>query len=313
MPTNQPKPDHKPKPFSFSHTKLATFRRCLQLYHWKYIEGYYPPPSSGQARGTAGHAALAEWHRSYDKKKALDAAWEAWELELGVANEEWELLETTLNRYMDWSVQSGDTFKVIQSEQEFDIEFEVDPYQLTHGKGLDKYTQQHQVVRLNGFIDGIVEDHGYMWLLENKFYKRMDNSPLDLDPQVSIYMLAALLVGLEAQFGMKLQGVIYNIVRVANTKVAVVEPAQRRKLYRNQEGLMHIQDEILLQIEHMIQYQKGGRPYRSQTKDCHWDCPFYSACLLYTDDGQYPKDTLISLSQTRSSQNGQEESTKSSD
>jgi hypothetical protein len=298
------------KPFSVSHTKLSGFRRCLQAYHWKYIDGFYPPSSSGQARGTAGHAALAVWHTDYDAQKALNTAWEAWEANGQSQGPDWDILEASLDRYFQWSLQQQDTFKVLVAEQEFNIEFEMDkPYWLPSKKEPGKRSEARTFI-LNGFIDGIVEDHGYLWLLENKFYKRMDNGPLDLDPQVSIYLLAALLVGFEERFGKKLQGVIYNIVRVADGKKAVEEPAVRRKLSRNAEGLSRIQEEIFQQVQRMIAYhQKGGDPYRNPTKDCHWDCSFYNACLLYQDDGNYPKDQLIRLSQTRSTQNGKTEET----
>jgi hypothetical protein len=304
MPTKQPAPDLEKaaKPFQVSHSKLQVFRRCLQQYHWKYIEGYYPPSTSGQARGTAGHAALAIWHAEYDREKALDGAWEVWETNAQKPGPDWDLLEVSLVRYFDWSEQNRDNFKIIKSEQEFQIEFEVPHYTLTRkefNKPGETWNSDHDSIVLVGFIDGIVEDRGQLWLLENKFYKRMDNSPLDLDPQVSIYLLAANLLGYPVQ------GVIYNIVRVADTKIAVTEPVVRRRLHRSLEGLDHIQEEIMRQVDRMIAYQQGGIPYRNPTKDCHWDCPFYSACLLLTDDGQPPTNQLISISQTRSAENGE--------
>jgi hypothetical protein len=295
MPTVSPK---QPKAFQISHTKLATFRRCLQQYHWKYIDGYYPPSTIGQARGTAGHAALAVWHREYAVDASLDAAWKVWELNLGTAGDDWQLLEASLTRYFDWSLNNHDNFKILQSEQEFQIEFEVPHYTLP-GKEKGKITEHTSVV-LTGFIDGIVEEKGQIWLLENKFYKRMDRNPLDLDPQVSMYLLAANLLGYPAQ------GVIYNIIRVADTKIALTEPVVRRRLHRNLQGLDHIQEEMLLQVDRMIEYQKGGVPYRTPTKDCHWDCPFYSACILLTDDGLSPTNQLISITNIRSENADQE-------
>ena len=290
---------NNPKPFSLSHSKLQTFRRCLQKYYWKYVEGYYPPSSIGQVRGTAGHAALSSWHTYYNEELALDAAWGIWDQNNQVVGKEWDLLEASLLRYFEWSNNNHDEFKVLQAEREFEITYEVPEYILDR-KGKKS---RHNTITLVGFIDGLVEDQGAIWLLENKFYKRMDNSPLDLDPQVSTYLLA------EDILGTKVQGVIYNIVRVADTKVAVAEPVVRRRLNRNSEGLAHIQEEILAQTSQMIEFHQGGTPYRNPTKDCHWDCPFYSACLIYTDEGVYPKDQLISLSQTRS-QNGKESNDK---
>jgi hypothetical protein len=307
MSTNPPSSPNK-KPFGVSHTKMATFRRCLQQYHWKYINGFFPPSSIGQARGTAGHAALASWHVNYDADLALDTAWATWEANAGTQGSDWDLLDASLRRYFDWSLNNKDDFKIIQAEQEFQIEFEVPAYTVTHNRGkIDAHTSTHSSFILTGFIDGIVEEKGQLWLLENKFYKKMDNTPLDLDAQVSMYMLASTLLGYDVH------GVIYNIVRVADTKVAVTEPVVRRRLHRNTEGLRRIQDEMVAQVGRMISYhQEEGPTYRSPTKDCHWDCPFYSACLLMTDDGNPPTQQLISLSQIRS-KNAEEETNITAD
>jgi len=270
------------KIFGASHSKMATYRRCRQQFHWKYINKYFPPSSMGQARGTAGHAALATWHVSYTEDLATKAAWENWSNAGFGDNQDWQQLYQALLRYYVWSKQH-DTFVLKVAEQKFDIEYEVE--------GIP--------AMFNGFIDGIVEDSGKLWLLENKFYKRMDNSSLDMDQQVSLYLLAAHLLKYDVQ------GVIYNMVRVGDTKIAVTEPVVRRKIYRSSAGLSKIQDEMLTQVREMMIYElKGGAPYRNPTKDCSWDCSFYAACISMTDDGIEPTDFLKTLSEVRSNDNG---------
>jgi len=268
----------KQKAFSVSHSKMATFRRCLQQFHWKYIDGHYPPSSAGQLRGTCGHAALAIWHVDYDEDKATQAAWDIWESHGFSQNEDWQLLEDSLGRYYPWS-REHDKFKLLHAEQEFNIHFDVE--------GTD--------VKFNGYIDGIVEENKKLWLLENKFYKRMQNAnTLFLDQQVSLYMLASHLLGYEVQ------GVIYNMVRVADTKIAVTEPVVRQRIYRSSEGLGLIQNEMLQQVGAMLTYvQKGGPTYRTPTKDCTWDCSFYRACLGMTEDGQEPTEELQAVTTKR--------------
>ena len=273
---------NRPKAFSVSYSRMSCFRRCLQQYHWRYIDKYYPPFSMGQVRGSAGHAALASWHTKYEEEAALQAAWSKWVSEGFTQNEEWDLLSVSLTRYFSWS-RANDTFKLLEAEKRFDIQY------LSDGKPCI----------LTGYIDGIVEEKdGRIWLLENKFYKRMDGSGLEMDQQVSTYLLAAHTIQHAAV------GVIYNMVRVADTKIAVTEPVVRKRIFRNPAGLRKIETEMLSQVANMLRYQEGGEPYRNATKDCHWDCSFYSACLSMLDDGQVPTEILQSLSNTRSTENG---------
>ena len=267
-----------PAKYSVSHSKMATYRRCLQQFHWKYVDKHFAPSSMGQLRGTCGHAALAVWHVDYDSDKATQTAWEIWERNGFSSNPDWELLQTSLERYYLWSSEN-DKFKIVVAEQEFNIHFDVD--------GVD--------VKFNGYIDGIVEENKQTWLLENKFYKRMQNAnSLFLDQQVSLYMLAASLLGYEPR------GVIYNMVRVADTKIAVTEPVVRQRIYRSADGLGLIQNEMLQQVEAMLRYDKEGGPtYRSPSKDCTWDCSFYRACLGMTEDGEEPTAELEAVSTKR--------------
>jgi len=259
--------------FKISYTKLSTFRRCLQKYRWKYVEHYYPRSSIGQARGSAGHAALAEWHKNYDEQKSLDTAWQKWSDDGFEQNEEWQLLENALTRYFPWS-KTHDKFRIIRSEYKFEIEYEL------------MHQQKLFPILFEGYIDGVVKENDQIWLLENKFNKRISTKNLELDAQVTLYLLA--------MFNMQksVEGVIYNIVRVGNTKIAKKEPAVRVRLHRNKEGLARVQKEILLQTIAMINFENGGEFYRNPTRNCSWDCPFYQACLSMQDDSLEPKHLL---------------------
>ena len=269
-----------PKPFGISHSKMGEFRRCRQKYHWKYISKYFPKSSMGQSRGTAGHAALADWHTSYDPQLAMNAAWDKWALDGYLQDEEWQLLEDALNRYFVWS-KANDTFKIITAEYKFEILYE------------------NPLVNFVGYIDGIVEEDNRLWLLENKFWKRVDTNNIEMDMQASLYLLAAGIMGKQVD------GVIYNIVRVGDGKehkkdpIYITEPVLRKRLYRNKAGLEHVQQEVLRQAEEMIAYQKGGMPYRNATKDCTWDCSFYGACLSMLDDGIESAQQLEAVSLIR--------------
>ncbi|HPC26242.1 MAG TPA: PD-(D/E)XK nuclease family protein [Paludibacteraceae bacterium] len=259
--------------YHVSYTKLATFRRCLQQFHWKYVEHYFPPSSVGQMRGLAGHAALAEWHRKFDPEAALKAAWLKWSGEGYSDDEDWQQLQETLLRYFAWS-KEHDSFKILESEFEFNFVLE----------------SENTRIAVNGFIDGVVEEDDRIWLLENKFYKQASVKNLDMDPQVSLYLLAASL------YYPKIEGVIYNIVRMGNTKIAQVEPAIRSRIYHSKDGLELVNYELFNQSKAMVKYeQEGGVPYRNPTSDCSWDCPFYVACLSMQDDGRKPTSVLENI------------------
>lgn len=258
--------------FSVSHTKLSTFRRCLQKYHWNYIQHYRPKPSVSQTRGSAGHSALAEWHVNYKIESAIAAAWKYWYGQQLADGDDWRLLEDALIRYFAWS-QKNDSFKILQSEYEFKI-----------GYGNPDFV-------FTGFIDGIVQDGKQQWLLENKFYKKVDDTGLEMDIQASLYMLAAKLLG------KNVSGVIYNMVRIGDNKKSIEEPVVRKKLYRNAAGLSHVQTEMVQQVKNMLKYQEGGMPYRNPTKDCSWDCAYYSICLGLLDDGCIDAKQLEIVSQ----------------
>jgi hypothetical protein len=247
---------------TFSHTMLSTWRRCRYRFDRIYKDGYVSAQSIGQARGSAGHAALAFYYENdRNIEMAIQEAWEKFFELLGETPEqsEWDLLEGALIRYHEWA-KKNDNFTVVDTEQHFELQF-------PNGK-------------LQGFIDGIVKAQGRLWILEHKFNKRVETGHLDIDPQVSIYMLAASLLGY------KPIGVMYNIIRVGTGPTAEREPVVRKFLYRNPEGLNYFADEIDQQmIEINRHLSEGGFSYRNMTSNCSWDCPFYSVCLSLNDSG----------------------------
>jgi len=255
---------------NYSHTLLSTWRRCRYKFKLKYIDGISGPGGIGMVKGSAGHAAMAEWHTNWDADKAMAAAWEKYDSELirngfvyGEPEEQaWEELVEALGRYFPWSETNDQGLVMVKPELEFHIHFGDDV--------------------LKGYIDAVVQNRiGHVWLMEHKFLKRVSTGHLDLDPQVGIYMLAAKLLGYDPQ------GVMYNIVRVGGGPTAQREPVVRKLLYRNPEGLTATAMELQAQISDIHSWlDNPDRPiYRTATKDCTWDCPFYNVCLAIEDTG----------------------------
>lgn len=248
---------------TFSHSMLSTYRRCRFKFDLSYRQAYIAPSSPGQFRGSAGHKALEVYYANdRNIQMAVQKAWDYWFEKLGDVppEEDWAMLETALYRYGKWAAQN-DKFEVISTEFHFDIPL----------------TENYS---LQGYIDGVVKVGKGIWLLEHKFNKRVSTKHLDLDPQVSVYMLAAALLGLEPQ------GVFYNIVRMGDGPTADREPVVRTMVYRNPEGLSFFMDETVELMEEVDNFLKGkGAVYRNMNADCSWDCPFTSVCLSINDVG----------------------------
>lgn len=253
--------------YNFSYTMLANWRRCRYRFWLRYVEKVPDKPGIGQVKGSAGHAALAEWIYSRDEEKALSVAEKTFSDTLtrnglpfdDFAQSAWEEIEEALMRYFPYSLEN-DRFTHIASELEFNIAY-----------------KDHN---LRGFIDAIVEYNGQEWLMEHKFNKRVYTQHLDLDPQVSIYLLAARLIDFQPV------GVFYNIIRMGGGKTAEKEPVVRKLLYRNPEGLRAVGLELMEQMEEVSAWlENPTHIYRNPTKDCTWDCPFYRVCLSVEDSG----------------------------
>lgn len=230
------------------------------------------PQSTGQMTGASGHTALAYWYKQPDhiknKKqdgKAIDVAWQsyvqAWK-DMGkeVDSSYFEAAEAALLRYFPVAREQDKVWKVLATEYEFKVKV---------GKHI-----------LIGFMDLVVETKKQIWVVEHKFNKQVSTQHLDLDPQVSTYLLAATIAGY------KPIGVIYNIIRTSGGPTAQKEPMVRRMLYRNPEGLKSKAKEMNIQMGEMQSFLDNGGPiYRNETHDCHWDCTYFDVCLSITDNG----------------------------
>jgi hypothetical protein len=256
---------------TFSHSMLSSWKRCKQRFQWSYVDGYIGPPSLGQARGSAGHAAMDHYYSNdRDIFSSLEIAYNKFVEILGpdYNEKEWDLLEMILIRYHNWAIEN-DKFEVLSTEEHFELDFP---------NGV-----------LQGFIDGVVKVKDSVWLLEHKFNKNAQTAHLDIDAQVSTYMLAAHLLGY------KPTGVLYNIIRVSDGPTAKKSPVERRMVYRNPEGLQvfarEISDQMLEIKRHLAE---GGFVYRNLNSDCSWDCPFLGVCLSISDmgDGTAVLDTF---------------------
>lgn len=243
-----------------SYSSLSEWRRCRYRFWLKRKKGIIPEPGIGLIRGSAGHAALEYWYGTErNREKAIEVASNTY---TSVNQTDWELLRSVLLRYFDWS-EANDNFEVIATEWNFELEL-----------------GPHTFI---GFIDGIVKDfRGQIWLLEHKFMKQVSTKHIPLDPQISVYLLAAVASDL------KPTGVMYNNIRVSNGATAIKEPVVRTLAYRPIEGLQYFAQELVAQMREVERFMSKDQPiapYRNLTKDCSWDCSYKDICLVLTDTG----------------------------
>lgn len=253
---------------TYSHTMLSTWRRCRLKFYLKYIANLEEPKSLGLQRGSAGHKALETYYG--DPKRSIEAAIEAAHAEYvkdmqpdqEFNEQDWDELVDALVRYDRFALEH-DNFVVREVENYFKLDL---------GNGF----------QFQGLIDAVVENNSGVWLMEHKFLKRVSTNHLNLDPQVSAYLAAAVAMDLEPS------GVIYNMVRIGGGPTAVREPVVRRFVYRDIAGLRLFIEELKQQAEEAHQFAKeveGRKIYRNLTSDCTWDCQFQDVCLLANNTG----------------------------
>lgn len=251
----------------FSHSSLSTWRRCRVRFFWQYVQGYTPRSSEGQMRGTIGHAAMAAYYKTHDHGVAMQAAQAAankFEMDDPTVNvdELWELTEPVLQRYMDWADENDHFDETVATELKFDLL-------------LDGY-------KFTGYIDAIIKFQGALFIMEHKFQKRADNKHIDLDAQVSLYMMAAHMLGYAPR------AIIYNVVKMDLGPKSWTDPVLRKLTFRGAEGIQVVAEETRREMAELTTFlanPKGGTIYRNETKECSWDCPFYNACLSLNSTG----------------------------
>lgn len=255
-----------------SHTSMSCYRRCRYKYYLKYMDNYVEPSGQGQIMGSIGHAGLAHWYQTGNEESSLKVAFQRL-LEItplrdegGYDEDTWDKAEQILKRYFRWSVRNDD--------------FNIELYQDKPAMELKVETEIGGYI-IQSIIDGFVFWNNSTWILEHKFMAQVRTGSLDLDPQVSLYLLVARKLGFEPR------GVLYNVVRTAIGGVAENNPVVRMPTFRNQEALDVIEKELALQASEMEQFLdgKGVSIYRNTTKDCSWDCGFFKVCLSINDNG----------------------------
>ena len=152
--------------------------------------------------------------------------------------------------------------------------------------------------RLRGMMDGVRKVQRSWWLFETKTASRIDESALSgyltYDLQNLFYLLAMELVA-----GVKLKGVIYNIIRKPQLRLKkdenkdsfliriqediVVRPSfyfKRFEIFYPDEVREEFKEQLLAKLSDYAAWLAGDlKTYRNETAcTARWNCEFISAC-----------------------------------
>lgn len=232
----------------YSNNSTSTFRRCKYKYYLSYGNekiGVASEKGPGLKMGSAGHMALKAFYSGKPIKVAMDWAYESFSPSNEAEDKKFEALKTVLKNY--WPIAKTDRWKIIEVEKKVEIG------------------------RYQGIFDLIITNpNGKIWIVDHKFKRSHSVRHLDMDTQVSFYLMLARMLGIEAQ------GLLYNIIPTDGGKDRY---PVRKLVSRSPWYLDNFQKDLEVQIKEMDTFYTTPTPYRSSTDACEWDCQFYDFCL----------------------------------
>ena len=289
-------------------SERADFKRCLLRWWWGWREGLKPqgPPDDKLWFGEGVHLALALWYIPGRKRgKDPRMTWREF------ASEDIRFIKTQfpsepdINKYVD-ALEFGEelldgylkhwgddrAWDVIAPEQTFELLI----------PGVDG----KPVARMVGTFDGVyrdLDDFCKPKLMEHKTAKQISTAHLELDSQGGTYYTVADHV-LRHQSLIKptehITEITYNFLKKSkgddrpvndlgqslnkDGTVSKIQPSPRfvrEPVTRTRaEGDRQI-ERIGAEVAAMNMYRSGELElFKTDTRDCHWDCDFYEMCLL---------------------------------
>jgi CRISPR/Cas system-associated exonuclease Cas4 (RecB family) len=200
-------------------TRLQMYKKCPRQYWYSEVLRFRSKGmQKGLDVGIAGHRAMDAYYAEQTTEPHtvfLNAVQERID-ELGLAASEvpakiWEEVEATekvLQVYPKWAQEADHGFRVLQTEHEFVVP--------VYFPGTSEVVGYHK-----GRLDLITEEvaTGHIWVWDHKFLAQFTHPTLlRHDEQMGWYLLAAL--RLNPNFGRRVRGVIYNMLRKQNPESA---------------------------------------------------------------------------------------------
>lgn len=232
----------------YSNSSASTFRRCKYKYQLLYGKGKVELPQeegNGLRLGSAGHMAMRAFYSGEKPSVAFDWAYEEFDPQTEAEYKKFEELKAVLRKYFPLAYMDG--WEILEVEKKIE---------------LDRY---------QGIFDLVVRTkQGKIWIVDHKFRKSRQMSHLEVDTQVSFYLMLAKLIGVEVE------GLLYNTIPMDGKGDG--EPI-RRLCFRTPWYLENFKRDLDAQILEMDAFYGNPNPYRNQTGDCSWDCTLYNYCL----------------------------------
>ena len=199
------------EPMVTTYSMWSLFRNCRKACEWRYLEELVPLERDGNLRfGSLIHDCLERWHRDRDLAAVLDhidrAA--AGRTPGDRTHRDWHLARAMMTGYA--ARYAEEAFDVVALEQTFEGPI-VNP-----ATGASSRT-----FVLAGKVDGIVLIDGEHFLLEHKTASKVDADYLErlwTDFQIVLYAHY-----LEQTLGLRIAGVLYNVLVKARLKQGVGE------------------------------------------------------------------------------------------
>lgn len=283
----------------FSNSEFRTFKRCRRKWWLSWHRGLRliaESPIGVRQIGDRLHRAL-KTHYAPGGPSSPDALLEALEREilldrnalpentspevLKKFSDESDLQRIMLEGYLQWLAETG-----------ADSELEVIAPETYLEAPLVSY-RDHDLAII-GKIDVRVrrKTDGVRMFLDHKSVGSLTQPTLTLplDEQMLHYHL---LEALQSEDEERCDGALYNMLRRVKRTARAVPPFYARvEVRHNQHELKNMRERLIGEAVDIMDAKRlldeGARPaqiaYPNPTRDCTWDCPFFSICPMF-DDG----------------------------
>jgi transcriptional regulator with XRE-family HTH domain len=290
----------------FSNSELKTFKRCRRKWWLGWFRGLRPKhesPVGVRQIGDRLHRALKE-HYVPGGPKTTNQLLDALEREITLDRttlgdtisydvrekfeKEADLERIMLEGYLEWLADTGadSELEIVSAEQYLEAD-------LSEFNGTVALIGKIDV-RVRRTIDGVhlFFDHKSVGDL------RTPTLTLPLDEQMLHYhLLEAMIVG----DGERCDGALYNMLRrVKRTPRAQPPFYARVEVRHNEHELSNYRRRVVSEIQDILELRNNieawpeaavHSAYPNPTRDCTWDCPFFSVCPMF-DDGSRVEDML---------------------
>lgn len=287
----------------FSNSELRTFKRCRRKWWLQWYRGLQlkrPVYTGAAAIGNRLHRALQGWYvpegqiRIDPRATLEEIIKQDWFL-IEQSNEE-DIPEGTQKKfkqesdleramiagYMEWIQETGKDaeFEVIASETYLEVEITDNIHYTNPTKIIGKLD-----VRVKRKHDGVRQ------FMDHKTVQEFSTQTLTLplDEQMLHYFLLEFLSTTEGEE--RCDAALYNMIRKVKRTAAAKPPFYKRiEITYNRHQidsyfarLLETIEDIRITTDH-IENGIVSVAYPNPTRDCVWDCPFFSVCGMF-DDG----------------------------